>query len=259
MGVKWAGFVVGLATTTSLWVPLTRAESNVDLVWGERPQSVVPGMQFEISLFAQSVRADGSDQRVGAIDVVLTWNPALLELLGTNDVGPYPWFQSGFLRDALNDSLVDGDAKYTALAQFGASSAARATPEGLLVSSFRFAALAEATSNSIVIESSLGPGAATQVFGVDYPGHIVTGALGEATISIALRDDCDGDGDFDLAEFHQLQSCFTAPVIGAALGAPVSYPVGPGVCCANLDYDDDGDVDSNDVFFFEALMGGPVR
>ncbi len=259
MGIRWAGIVGGLAMSTGLCMPTVQAEPNVDLVWAQRPQSVVPGIAFEISLFAQSVRADGLEQRVGAMDVVLTWDPAFVELVGINDVGPYEWFQSGFLNDALNDSLSDGDAKYTALAQFGASSAAVATPEGLLVTNFRFAALAEGDLNSIVIEASLGQGADTRVFGVDYPGHIVTGALGEALVTIAPRDDCDGDGDFDLAEFQRLQSCYTDSVIGADLGAPVAYPEWPEMCCANLDYDDDGDVDGLDVSVFESLMAGPTQ
>lgn len=251
-----------LAASASPWTSPTYGQTGtgvVDLVWGDRPQVLVAGVEFELSLYAKSVRADGLAQSVSAMDVVMTWDSTQIEYLGLDNNGPYGWLASGFMNDALNMSLADGDAKYTALAQFGAANAAMATPQGLLVTSFRFVALTEIPTSSLVIETSLGPFAFTRVFGADFANQNVTGALGNAAVSVVGPRDCDGDGAFDLREFQHLQTCYTGAVPRRDLGDPPAYPTEPASCCSVLDYDDDGDIDQGDHKLFVELLSEPLQ
>ncbi|MFQ5494805.1 MAG: S8 family serine peptidase, partial [Phycisphaerae bacterium] len=134
---------------------------------------------------------------IAALDVALRWDPTVVELVGAIDNGPYAWMMSGFPDDAaldgLNDSMLDGDAKYTALARIG--SAATATPEGLLVTTLRFVARADNAATAIVMAPTLGGSAVTRVFGGDAPNRIVTGSLFNADVTVAPPRECDGDGD----------------------------------------------------------------
>ena len=79
----------------------------------------------------------GESQSISAMDVILSWDAAVLQLIGLDPNGsyPYPWLFSGFTNDhgldGLNDTWADGNALYTAMAQLGTP--AWAPPEGLLV------------------------------------------------------------------------------------------------------------------------------
>ncbi len=259
MNARRLGIASAFAILLCLLPSALHADPVVDLVWKDRPQSVAGGVEFTISLYAMSVRPDGQDQPVFALDVVLTWDPTVIQLIGADDIGPYQWLSSGFLADPLNYNLDDGRAKYTALSRFSLPAAARATPKGLLVTSVRFLALSENALDTIVIAPSLGPHAQTKVFGAEFLGQDVTGALDNTSIAIAPPYDCDGDGDFDLRELSRLQSCFTDSVTGGNLGDPRAYSVTPEECCGAFDYDDDGDVDGLDLEVFGGLLNGPLR
>ena len=161
------------------------AWAEVDLAWSPQRQSIAVGAVVDIGLLA--VSDSDADQSFVAMDVVLTWDPAILELQGNVDNDSYPWLVSDFQPDegdGLNDSLLDGDAKYTALGNF--SSPATATPEGLLVTTFRFHALAPAESAQVVIEPQLGQYSFTRVFGADYPNQNVTGLLSDASVTVVI-------------------------------------------------------------------------
>jgi hypothetical protein len=77
---------------------------------------------------------------------------------------------------------MDGDAKYTALANPGVP--AVASPEGLPVTTFRFIALTQIELTQLVIEPTLGKYSTTTVFGADYPNQVVTGELHDADVSV---------------------------------------------------------------------------
>lgn len=247
-----------LTTTAIVLVTLNasalHARADVELSWAPQPRTVAAGVTFEIGLFATT--DDGQSQSISAMDVVLSWNPMSVELLGVNNNGPYNWLQSGFppdpALDGLNDTFLDGDAKYTALAAFG--NAAMADPNGLLVTTFQFVALTETNLSAIVIEPALGNFSVTRVFGADFPNQNVTGALHDAAYSVVLPGECDGDGDNDFHEFQRLQVCFTGAVGPVD---PPAYPTDPALCCGVFDYDDDGDVDLPNVEFFFSIVTGP--
>ncbi len=245
----------GLLTAALLVVAhlgsMTRsALADVDVAFLPAPRTVDRGVLFDLQLVVTS--DSGVDQSISAMDVVLTWDTAELEFVGVVRNSPYAWLMTAFLPDPLNDSIDDGDAKLTALANF--SEPAFASPEGLLVATFQFRALIDTALTTIRIVPSTPMFTATQVFGAEVANQIITGVLEDAPITTVMASDCDGDDDFDLREMYRLQSCFTG---AAAPSATAAYPTAPALCCSVFDHDDDGDVDWADFEFFTSLLAGP--
>ena len=180
--VRVASVTIAIVCAWGLW--MAPASAAVDLVLAPHTQTVGNGAMVEIGLYAVSDSEE--DQSVAAMDVVLVWDPAILELTGFTNNGPYSWLMSGFLGDSqldgVNDSLLDGDAIYTALSGF--NTPALATPEGLLVTTLQFTAVAESASTTVAVEAALGDFSVTRVFGGNGTTMDVTGDLGEATITI---------------------------------------------------------------------------
>ncbi len=247
--------ILGLGVATAVSAAfLTPALGNVDLDWAPQPRTVAAGVNFEIGLWATT--DNGGFQTISAMDVIVSWDSTRVQLLGVNNDGPYNWLQSGFppdtALDGLNNSFLDGNAKYTALSSFGSS--ALATGAGLHVTTFQFVALTETNLSHIVIEPTMGNFSITRVFGADAPNQNVTGLLFDAAVSVIPPADCDGDGDLDLSEHARLQVCFTGTM---SPSETPSYPTDPALCCASFDYDDDGDIDLDDAAFFGNVMTGP--
>ncbi len=231
-----------IGVISALAMPGPNVWAEVDLLWDPPEQRVPAGSSVEIGLIARS--NTGADQTVAAMDVVLTWDPAVLEIVGVNNNGDYYWFSSGFSKDSALDGLNDdcgdgvfcdtiecmvdddcadgfscnldcyvdedcapgsacdpvthlcatglcpytgspfndGDVKYTALALPGLP--AIATPDGLLVATFEFIALAPTELTHVVIEPELGDYSVTRVYGADSPNQDVTGELGDAGVSV---------------------------------------------------------------------------
>lgn len=110
----------------------------------------------------------------------------------------YHWALSSFPDDCSLDGVNapcpggpenDGDAFYEAVSQFFCSGAsappAMSTPEGLLVTSFRFKMLATSGDAHLHIVPALGDYTRTRVIGGDTPGENLTGLLGpDATITV---------------------------------------------------------------------------
>lgn len=128
----------------------------ISLEWSPNLQVAMVGNIVDIGLYAQSDGNPTPNQSMSSIDMVLNWDPAHLQLIGVNNNGPYAWMQSNFPDDSglngLNNTWVDGNAFYRAFAQFAVPpNPAYATPTGLLVTTFRFLALAETPSTVITI------------------------------------------------------------------------------------------------------------
>lgn len=250
---------VSRAAALCTLVSAAAAPGEVDLSWAPQPRTIAAGVTFEINLIATADMPGGQDQAVSAMDVIVSWNPAALELIGIVDVDPPIWWVSGFLPDpeldGLNNTFADGNALYTALANPGPANAPHATPDGLTVVTFRFVSLAETDPTQIVIEPSLGDFSVTRVFGTDFPNQNVTGDLSNALVTIVPPSECDGDGGYDLREFQRFQACFTGTLEPSETPA---YPPAPALCCSTFDYDDDGDVDRMDYGFYSGLITGPV-
>ncbi len=154
----------------------------VDLVLKGEPQTIPVGARSRVELYA--VSDDGTDIEFSAADVGFTWDPAVLTLVNAT-AGSHPWMMSGFLPDdqldGINDSLDDGDARYTVVS----ISPAVADADGFLVATFEFEAIGTSDGTEVVIEPSLGPYSPTQVFGTGSVGEDVTGTLGTIGYTLA--------------------------------------------------------------------------
>ena len=191
-----ARFATVVAVVWSVGMSASSASGVVDLVLAPKHQGVSVGTLVEISLYA--VSNDGTV--FSGLDVLLTWDPTALDLLGVVDGGILPWFISGFLSDEFLDRLNndcaedvfcvpytglpfnDGDAMY----QAGSFGTATATPEGALIATFQFTALTDIALTNVVLVSELGGHSATQV--LQPGGDNVTGDLGSAGITIGAAD-----------------------------------------------------------------------
>jgi hypothetical protein len=160
----------------------------------------IVGETFEIGLYA--VSETGIGQPVGAVSVILTWDPSELELLDVIDDGPYDWVSSGFPNDSgldgLNNTFLDGNALYEAWGFFPPNPVAIATPGGLLVTTLQFSALGAGTAQ-VTVAAQAGSATRTRVLDGETPGLEITGGLGlpaEVDIIECTEDAHCNDGEF---------------------------------------------------------------
>lgn len=146
-----------------------------------RPQltTLAVGRVLEVGLYAVSK----NNTTFTTIDVVLSWDSPNLHLLEVVNDGPHGWFLFGLIgdsrRDALNNSLFDGDAFFQAVS----FSPFTATASGALVGTIRFEADADGAPVNIQIEPQLGLTSITKIL---QPGAVdVTGSLGATTVEVA--------------------------------------------------------------------------
>ncbi len=166
----------------------TPAQALIDLEWRPACQSVEPGQMVEIGLYV--VSDDETDQSISAMDIILLWDPDVIELVGVVDNGPYAWLFSGFTDDSvfdgLNETFLDGNALYTAWAQFGVP--AYATPEGLLVTTVQFVGSMDPGFCWITEPRQAGMYSETRIIDGEVPALHVEGVLGKATAGVGVFD-----------------------------------------------------------------------
>jgi hypothetical protein len=176
--------LLGCLLALGLLAGTTDVRGAIHLEWRPGAQIVNLGSTVDVGLYAVSDSA--LDQSVSAADVILDWDPAYLALTGVLDNGPYAWLSSSFPNDAgldgLNNTWLDGDALYLAMAQLGTP--AQASPAGLLVTTFQFTALDLTAGTLLSIPASEGSFTNTRVFDGVTPGLEVQGDLGTALITI---------------------------------------------------------------------------
>ncbi len=158
-----------MALSLAVTTPVLAA---VDLSLQPVVNPVFVGSQVQIQLIATNTNP--GVQLVSAMDVIINWDPAVLQFTGmiSNAGAPYAWFVNGFLNDpdGINAPVGpmtdnDGDALYTALAQAGPGNGAP-VPDGagLLVTTFLFNSLVATGGTPVDIVLSQGTFAETQVF-----------------------------------------------------------------------------------------------
>ena len=176
--VRWSVFRcwVGGAALVVCAVPVGAA---VNLELRPLAAQVLVGDTVDVGIYAV---ASGADETFTGLEVILSWDKAHLELQEAIPGEPHPWFMFGLLSDSLldglNDSLLDGNARFQAVS----FSDAPAWVEGWLVATLRFSALSGTELTHIVIEPEFGKFSRTQVL---VPGgDDVTGTLGTADVTI---------------------------------------------------------------------------
>ena len=151
--------------------------------------TVVVGDTVNLGLYA--VSDDATDQLLSAVQVILTWDPAFLELLGNDDTGGAPLMVSDFpvpdpfnLNETDPPPPADGDGLYIGLTALGAPVAA--TPAGTLLTRFQFLALQETlTPTPVGIPATCrAPQCATIVFDGTIPNTPVTGTLSGVEVEV---------------------------------------------------------------------------
>ncbi|MHC5108431.1 MAG: hypothetical protein ACYTHJ_00965 [Planctomycetota bacterium] len=180
-----------------------RVQAAVNLEFRPASQTVTNNTIANIEVYAVSDNA--SNQDVGLVQVVFSWDENVLELVGVDNNGPYNWFTLGFPNNVVNAPLQgglplnDGDGALVALAQFDPNPVAQATPAGLLVGTLKFQAIDTGTDSIISILPLLS-GVDTVVF--DIPAGEtqmdVTGTLGpDVTVTSICNNnlDCDDSND----------------------------------------------------------------
>lgn len=193
---------------SALWLCLAGAPVlpaiEVDLSFAPVSQVVSVGDTVDVQLVASA--AGLISQGVVAIDAILSWDPAVIELQEIVSGGGYPWFVSDFLADpgGINDDLADGDALYTALASPGSPAMVPPTP-GIVVATFRFVAVADSPGTDVSLLSTLGAFGRTQVlflFAEDVTGDtsgVATIVVGSAGAGF-MRGDANNDGTLNIAD-----------------------------------------------------------
>jgi hypothetical protein len=227
-----------LGLLTGAVIAAVSAQAAVDLEWRTEGGPVQVGDTLRIGLYGVADNG-GENEPFCAMQVIVVWDPAYLDLLGVDDNGPYPWMSSGFPDDngldGLNDTFTDGDAYYHAWANFGDPAAA--TTEGLLITTFEFEALAPSDGTELLVPAARGAHSVTAVLDDEVPGLNIVDDLGSVTVVIGggVPGDLDGDGDVDLQDLAILLA---------------SYGVNDGG-----DIDGDGDTDLNDLAILLAHYG----
>ncbi len=223
------------------------AAADIDLLWSPAEQTVGLDDTVEIDLVAAS--DDETTQYFAALDAIVLWDPAHLDLIGVDDShAGYPFMSSHFLPDpdGINADLHDGDALFTALAPGGQE--APVPPGGLVITRFEFAPVSHTPGTEVRFAASMGTYARTRMRRLDLSD--VTGdisATGWVKIVTCRTGDSDQDDDVDLADFANFQRCFT----GAGIQATPA-------CRCYFDFDQDTDVDLGDYWEFEQRLAGPA-
>jgi len=222
---------VRLLTILATLVCCAAAAADIDLEFRPLGLIVDVGDQVDFGLYA--VSGDDTTQLSAAMQVVLIWDSEFLLLLGHDDEGGVPLIYSAFPDPepfGLNESVppIDGDGIYVAMGQLPPGSI-EATPEGALITTFQFEAVAVGVATIRMDLPAGDPEAHTIVFDATIPGYDVTGSLGIAYV-LVLRHPCDGDYDengfVDSGDLAQLLGWWFSP---------------------NGDLNDDGTTDSADL------------
>ncbi len=200
-----------IVATGMLLAATTPALAEVNVEFRTVEGSVAVGGVSNVAVYLVSDSA--SDQFVASAEIVFTWEPQYLQLLGVDTTGGpqlmgFPPFPGNL---PLNESSPpqDGDGIYVALA-FGGLPVA-AAPDGTLLTTFQFIALAETSGTLVDVVASISdPPGTTVIWDGTIPNYPVTGLLtgdivvvgepGEATCA----SDLDGDDEVGITDFLEL-------------------------------------------------------
>lgn len=174
----------GLCAAAALAFTAEGVLANIDLEFRPSHQVATVSQTVDIGLYAVSDSA--VNQPMSAVDLVFGWDPSFLDLTGLSQTGAVPLLSSFFPAGdpwGVNEVVPpqDGGGFYSAFAQLG--SPVQVTPAGVLLTTFKFTALAETPLTTVGMLSSISC-QNTVVFGGSMPNTDVTGTLSHATVEI---------------------------------------------------------------------------
>lgn len=178
-------FVMEVCCLCSVLTAATQAAVNLEL----RPVTTIveEGLTVDVGVYA--VADSGENEGISALDIVIKWDSDVLGAVVADATGAFGWGLKGFLDDSgadgLNDyqddDLVnDGDALYQAITFLPAV----ATPEGLLITTFRFSTIARGRDARVTIVPKLGNISRTKVFKAGEINVEITGTLGRTAVNV---------------------------------------------------------------------------
>lgn len=239
-GINAGQFLIVVAISGLGLAP--RAGAEVDLLFDPAVQIIMldEGDTVEINFVAHS--ADGTEQLITALDAILFWDPAMLELLGVDGSNAdVAWMVSGFFNDpdGINDGISeppegvpnnDGDAIFTALAS--PSTPASTGPDDIVITTILFRALQTTPGTVVQFLPALGDFGQTRVFGEGKQNNI-TGDISATATVIIVSGSCFADFDHN----GQVDAFDLAVLLGA--WGPCPEPCVPGepseTCPTDLD------------------------
>jgi hypothetical protein len=187
-----------------LALALAQTSGPVDVALSPQVQCVPAGSVADVRL----VLSSNTPVSIGAVDLLLSWNPAQLQYVQSFVTSP-GWLVGSFLPDpdGINLTLTDGNGLFTLLAS---PFSPPALPPAVNAVTFRFKVL---QSGSLSVLPNLGAFGKTQVLGVT-PGSVLTGNLPAPVLLGAAS----GPG-------NQVQRLGTPPNPAALLPAPAGGPL----------------------------------
>ncbi len=191
---KVKGMVFGwMLGAVAIVAPFQRAAGNINLEL--RPMNNATGVGCPIALGLYGISDNRTIQTISAIQVILNWDIARVQLVNASNVGGPTWLSSGFGSNPyhLNDSLSDGDAMWIGLAPLGAQNTIQVSPSpGTLLTTFNFTAVAGTQPTTAVTIALNGgnPVGHTIVYSGAMPNTNITGTLTGSTIQVST---CAGD------------------------------------------------------------------
>lgn len=191
---------VALLCTCTYFAEAARA-GDVDLFFSPAAPAKKHVAIGNIVTYQLRARSDDATPRsMSALETILQWNPADLQLIGATQAGAgYSWFVSGFLLDpdGINTTFADGNALFTALGAPGAPAIAPdSSAAGLIVTTFQFQALQVNCDARVQFLASFGTFGRTRVFDGVIANLEVTGDF-SSQASAAICNTCVADLDCD--------------------------------------------------------------
>ncbi|MHC4992968.1 MAG: hypothetical protein ACYTGC_18495 [Planctomycetota bacterium] len=188
--------------TASMAAAILGAGAAGDVNLELRPSTTngVPGVPVDLALFA--VAGGEQPEAISAVQVIFTWNPRVLQMLGIDNTGSAPLifsllpFPDTLLQLNEANPPADGDGLYVAGAIPGTD--LFATPEGIKLTTLRFMPLTDDSLGQVALAPTGGidgngePGE-TIVFSGVKANTPITGTLAGGTIVVGCPADANGD------------------------------------------------------------------
>jgi hypothetical protein len=186
--------IPALIGASAMLVITSTATANIDLEFRGPDEPVEIGTIVEVGLYAVSDSPE--NQSFAAVQLIFGWDPGFLLFDEIDNAGAVPLLTSALAASdssfGLNEAIppADGDGLYLAFAPLG--DPVDATPEGVLLTTFIFEALAPTAGTDVfMFEEGGEPTIQTKVLDGTIPGLIVTGELIPTTI--VIESACPGD------------------------------------------------------------------
>lgn len=186
--MKKSSAIIGL-TISACALPV--AAGPVDITFDGPTGPVELCSTIDIDLTVSEAGASG--QPFNGMDVILNWDPSLLEFIGLDGSNAAPgFFVTDFLNDPddVNDDTSDGEAILTALASPGTPVVAPPSPATLIVTTLQFRALDQGTFPEVSIAASVGVFGETQVI---FGGNNFVGDISD--VAVVTAGSCAADFD----------------------------------------------------------------